>query len=306
MDKVARTGKRKLALSHLGAVLAVTAWGLSFVSTKVLLDNGLHPVEIYVYRFVLAYLLILAVCHKRFMSNSWRDEGLFALCGLSAGSIYFIAENTALQYTLATNVSLITSLSPILTTMLVGFLYKSERPGRGFVFGSTIAFLGVGLVVFNSSTLENTSFQINPIGDLLSLLAAIGWALYSLILRRLNATYDVLYITRKTFFYGVVTALPFLAAEPEVSSITLLLRPEVYGNLLFLGLFASMFSYLIWAQTVKVLGALQASNYLYFQPIVTLVASVWLISEPLTWIGIAGCVLIIGGVWLSDRLSAGR
>lgn len=306
MDKVARTGKRKLALSHLGAVLAVTAWGLSFVSTKVLLDNGLHPVEIYVYRFVLAYLLILAVCHKRFMSNSWRDEGLFALCGLSAGSIYFIAENTALQYTLATNVSLITSLSPILTTMLVGFLYKSERPGRGFVFGSTIAFLGVGLVVFNSSTLENTSFQINPIGDLLSLLAAIGWALYSLILRRLNATYDVLYITRKTFFYGVVTALPFLAAEPEVSSITLLLRPEVYGNLLFLGLFASMFSYLIWAQTVKVLGALQASNYLYFQPIVTLVASVWLISEPLTWIGIAGCVLIIGGVCLSDRLSAGR
>lgn len=302
MTSATRTDKKKLALFHVGAFLTMTAWGASFVSTKVLLENGLHPVEIYIYRFLLAYLLVLAVCHKRLLSNSWRDEMMFALCGLSAGSIYFIAENTALQYTLATNVSLITSLSPILTTMLIGCMYRSERPGRGFILGSVIAFLGVGLVVFNSSSM----IQVNPLGDMLALFAAVAWAFYSLILRRLSATYDVMFISRKTFFYGVLTALPFLAIEPEIASPALLLKPAVYGNLLFLGLFASMFGYVIWAQAVKVLGALKASNYLYFQPVITLIASVWLLSEPLTWIGVSGCVLIVGGVWLSDRLSTRR
>ena len=71
-----------MLLAHLGALLAVTMWGVSFVSTKVLLDNGMNPVEVYVYRFVIAYVLVLCFCHKRLMSHSWRDEMLFAVCGL--------------------------------------------------------------------------------------------------------------------------------------------------------------------------------------------------------------------------------
>lgn len=277
----------------------MVAWGSSFVSTKVLLDNGLHPAEIYVYRFVLAYLMILAVCHKQFRSHTWRDELLFLTIGLCAGSIYFIAENTALQYTLATNVSLITSLSPILTTIILGALYKSERPGRGFVLGSAIAFIGVACVVFNASF----TFETNPIGDLLSLLAAVGWAIYSVLLRRLNSTYSALFITRKTFFYGVVTAIPFVIIEPEIGPVSLLTRPAVWSNILFLGMFASMFAYIIWAQAVKRLGAITASNYLYFQPIVTMIASAIILGDAVTAVGLTGCVLIIGGVWLSDRFS---
>ena len=71
---------------HLGALLTVTAWGVAFVSTKVLLEHGFRPAEIYIYRFILAYLLVLAVCHKRMWSNSFRDEVLFMVCGLCAGS----------------------------------------------------------------------------------------------------------------------------------------------------------------------------------------------------------------------------
>ncbi len=293
------TGKFTLLLFHLGAILTVTAWGASFVSTKVLLDNGLHPAEIYVYRFTLAYLIVLLFNHEKFRSNSLRDEGLFLLIGLCAGSIYFIAENTALQYTLTTNVSLITTTAPILTTLLVGAIYKSERPGRGFLVGSGVAFLGVGFVVFNSSFM----IQVNPLGDLLSLLAAFAWAVYSLLLRKLNATYSVMYITRKTFFYGVITAIPFVLIEPEISSPALLLRPAVIGNLVFLGIFASMVGYALWAQTVKALGPVKASNYLYFQPIVTLIIAALALDEHVSWIGYTGCALIIGGVWLSDFLT---
>lgn len=113
------SGRNNLWVYHIFAMFAVTAWGLSFISTRVLLDSGLHPIEIYIYRSLIAYLALLAICHKRLLANNLKDELLFVLCGIVAGSVYFISENIALQYTLVSNVSLITSLPPLLTVLLV-------------------------------------------------------------------------------------------------------------------------------------------------------------------------------------------
>lgn len=292
-------GESPKLVYHLAALLIVLAWGVSFVSTKVLLDNGLRPAEIYIYRFLLAYLLVLCVCHKRLFSNSLRDELLFATCGLCGGSIYFIAENTALEYTLVSNVSLITAISPLLTTFLIGMIYKSERPSKGIYIGSIVALMGVACVIFNSSFVV----KMNPIGDLLSFAAALSWAVYSLVLRKLNALYSIMFISRKTFFYGVLTALPYMLTEPEITSPTVLLQADVWPHMLFLGVFASMIAYVIWAQSVKHLGAITASNYIYLQPIVTLIASVIILSETITIVGYLGCALILGGLWLGDYLT---
>ena len=289
---------RSMFWCHVGAVLTMVAWGISFVSSKVLLDNGLNAVEIYVYRFGLAYLLLLCMCHKKLMSNNWRDEMLFLVCGLCGGSIYFIAENIALKYTLVSNVSLITTTSPLLTTLLLGELYKSERPSAGVLGGSLVAFLGVGCVIFNSSFV----IKMNPFGDLLALGAAFTFAIYSVVLRRLNAFYSATFITRKTFFYGVITALPFLPMDPEHASLDVLLRPAVWGNIVFLSAFASVFAFMIWSIAIKKMGTVKASNYLYFQPVVTLVASALILSEKVTIVGYTGCALILIGVWLSDWL----
>ncbi len=284
--------------AHVGALITVTAWGVSFVSTKVLLENGLGPAEIYIYRFVLAYLMLLIACHKRIMSNSWRDELLFLACGLCAGSIYFIAENMALEYTFVTNVSLLVTTSPLITTLLMWLIYKNEKPGKGTVFGSIIAFIGVACVIFNSSFVV----KMNPLGDILSLLAAISWSIYSLVLKKLNAMYSVMFISRKTFFYGVLTALPFMFFQSELSSPTILLRAEVWSNLLFLGAFASMIAYILWAQSVKHLGTIKASNYMYISPIITLIASMVFLGEKISLIGGTGCALILGGMWLGEYL----
>ena len=289
---------RSMFWCHVGAGLTMVAWGISFVSSKVLLDNGLNAVEIYVYRFGLAYLLLLCMCHKKLMSNNWRDEMLFLVCGLCGGSIYFIAENIALKYTLVSNVSLITTTSPLLTTLLLGALYKSERPSAGVLGGSLVAFLGVGCVIFNSSFV----IKMNPFGDLLALGAAFTFAIYAVVLRRLNAFYSATFITRKTFFYGVIPALPFLPMDPEHASLDVLLRPAVWGNIVFLSAFASVFAFMIWSIAIKKMGTVKASNYLYFQPVVTLVASALILSEKVTIVGYTGCALILIGVWLSDWL----
>lgn len=292
------TSRHSSLWAHVGALITVTAWGVSFVSTKVLLENGLGPAEIYIYRFVLAYLMLLIACHKRIMSNSWRDELLFMACGLCAGSIYFIAENMALEYTFVTNVSLLVTTSPLITTLLMWLIYKNEKPGKGTVIGSIIAFMGVACVIFNSSFVV----KMNPLGDILSLLAAISWSIYSLVLKKLNAMYSVMFISRKTFFYGVLTALPFMFFQPELSSPSVLLRTEVWSNLLFLGAFASMIAYILWAQSVKHLGAIKASNYMYISPIITLIASIAFLGEKISIIGGTGCALILGGMWLGEYL----
>lgn len=298
------TYKPNTALSaifgHLGAIVCVIMWGASFVSTKVLLNHQMQPVEIYIYRFVLAYLVILCLNHKRWFANNWLDEGLLALCGVLSGSIYFLAENFALRYTLVTNVSLLTSTSPLITALIIGVWYRSERPGSGMITGSLIAFLGVACVIFNSSF----NLRINPLGDLLSLSAAFSWALYSIVLKKLNAVYDAWFISRKTFFYGVLTALPFITVEPvhympwEIFS-----NAEVWGNIAFLGLGASLLGYVLWALTVKKVGAVKANNYIYLQPIITLIISVVALHEHVSAVGYLGCGLILGGLWLGDWLT---
>lgn len=299
--RVSSSSNGNKILSHAGAMFAIAAWGTSFVSTKVLIENGLHSVEIYIYRFLLAYFLVLLMCHKRLWAYSLRDELLFMTCGLCGGSIYFIAENTALNYTLVSNVSLLTTLAPLLTTLLIGMLYRSERPGRWVYIGSVVAMVGVAFIIFKNGF----QMEVMPLGDLLALSAAFSWAIYSIVLKKVNANYSAMFITRKTFFYGLVTAIPFLAFEPEICDFDVLLRPVVIGNILFLGVTASLLAYLIWAQTVKRLGAIKASNYLYFQPIVTMVFSAIVFDDdPITAMGCVGCLLIIGGVVMGDKLTS--
>ena len=298
--------KRSYILAHIAAVVCVTMWGLSFVSSSFLLDGdrmGTHmgTVELYIYRFTIAYLLVLAISHKRFRSHSWRDELMFCGCGVAAGSIYFIAENTALQVVSSTDVSLLTSLSPLLTVLISGFLYKNSRLDWRILLGSAIAFGGVACVIFNSAT----ELEVNPLGDFLSIGAALSWAIYSLILRRLSANYDVWYITRKTFFYGVVTALPLMVIMPGNLHDPLLwfCNYDALLNLLFLSLGASMGAYLLWSVSVKSLGAITANNYMYFQTPITMVAAFFILDEKITAIGIIGCALIIFGLWFGDWLS---
>lgn len=289
-----------LVMAHLGALICIGMWGVSFVSTKVLLNHGMHPVEIYIDRFLLAYVLVLLLKRTRWFSHNWRDEGLLCLCGMLSGSVYFLAENFALQYTLVSNVSLLTSMSPLITAMLVGLMYKSDRPGSGMIIGSLVAFLGVACIIFNSSF----NVEIKPLGDMLAIMAAFSWALYSLVLKKLDATYDVWFISRKTFFYGILTSLPFLIVEPpQFSVIDIINCWPVLGNLLFLGLGASLIGYLLWARTVKIMGAVKANNYMYVQPIFTMVFSVICLHEVVTVFGYLGCALILGGLWFGDYLT---
>ena len=237
---------------HILALTAVAIWGTTFVSTKLLLAEGMTPAEIMFYRFLIAYLALKLYKPTFRLPESWRDEALFAAAGLTGGSLYFLTENMALQITLASNVALLLATAPILTVLLSRlWLGRSERIGRPLAAGSVLALAGVALVVFNGSFI----LKIQPAGDLLTLAAALTWALYNICLKKLDGRHSTLEITRKVFFYGVVTLLPVFAFTPLRFDTALFRNPVVAGNLLFLGLVASLFCFAVWNTAVKHLGA---------------------------------------------------
>lgn len=279
------------------AIITVAIWGTTFVSTKILLNHGLTAVEILFYRFVLAYICIWFFSFRNFFAKTLRDELLFVAAGLSGGSLYFLAENTALSITLASNVSLIICTAPILTALLFFLLNKNERLKPNLIYGSLIALVGVALVVFNGGFI----LKISPVGDFLTLFAALMWAFYGLIVRRLNMKYPTLFITRKVFFYGIVTIIPTFYFTPLKFDAKVFFHPEVLMNLVFLGLIASMLCYIMWNAAVKQLGIMRVTNYIYLVPLVTLITSSMVLGEIITIIALLGSVFILGGVYVAER-----
>lgn len=218
------------------------------------------------------------------------------MSGLCGGSLYFIAENTALGITLASNVSLLICTAPIITTVLSHLFYK-ESLRKGLLYGSLVALFGVGLVVFNGSVL----LKVNPLGDFLTLVAATMWAFYCLILKRLSRSYPTLFITRKVFFYGILSLFFYFAIYPLNIKLELLKLPVVYLNILFLGVIASMLCYIMWNTAVRALGASKTANYIYIVPLVTLITSAIFLSETITIASGIGALAIISGVYIAER-----
>lgn len=282
---------------HLIGILTVGIWGGTFISTKILIQAGLSPQEIFLLRFLIAYLGIWFIAPHRLLSNTWRDEAWMMAAGITGGSFYFLTENTALGITLATNVSFIVCTAPLLTTLLALALNRREPTGRYLFIGSLIALLGVALVVYNGSFV----LQLNPLGDFLTLLAAFSWAFYSLIIRRLSGRYPSLFITRKVFFYGVLTILPAFWVHPWKFPLSGFLQPEVLMNLFFLSVLASLICFAVWNVVMNHLGTLRASNYIYLNPVFTMIGSALVLGEPITWVGLTGAALILGGVYWAGK-----
>lgn len=285
---------------HLVAFLTVCVWGTTFVSTKVLMINGLSPAQIFTLRFAIAYILMLAFSHKRLFADSWRDEGLMALLGITGGSLYFLSENEAMNFTTTTNTSLIVCSCPLFATLLVRMFYKSARINTVQLLGSLLAFVGMGVVVLNGRFV----LHLSPVGDALAFTACICWAIYSLLMKMVSERYSAAFITRKVFFYGVLTITPYYIIEPGMPAMEIFLKPAVIGNLLFLGCLASMVCFLTWNWCISKLGAVKATNWVYFNPITTMMAASLILGERITIYFLLGAACILAGMYLAERRTA--
>ncbi len=293
--------------------MVVAIWGSTFVFTKLLLLAGLSPAQIFTQRFIIAYVLMLAfsLCaglvpdgvggerayRHRWFADSWLDELLMLGLGITGGSLYFLTENGAMNYTTTTNTSLIVCLCPLLATVLISFFYKSERLSRTQTLGTLLAACGVIVVVLNGHFV----LHLSPLGDSLAFAACVCWAFYSLLMVRANQRYDTFFITRKVFFYGLVSMIPYFIAYPGLNISLVIQQPQLLCNLLFLGCVASMLCFLAWNWVMKKLGAVVATNYVYFNPVTTILFAWAILSEQITVYFIVGSILILLGMYLADH-----
>ena len=295
---------------HLLALAVVAVWGVTFVCTKTLISAGIDPAGIFAIRFTLAYIGIWVLClsdrkNLRCWSRSWKDELVFLFLGITGGSFYFLTENTALAHTQATNVAFLVCVAPLFTllfTLLYKLLFKDRfargmedvRLGFPLVGGTLLALAGMAMVVFDGARL-----QISLEGDLLAIGAALCWALYSLFMGQMTADYGAVFATRKVFFYGLLTILPFLGGSEGSFSLAVLSQPVVYGNLLFLGLVASLACFVAWNLVMAKLGNVTSTNYVYLNPVFTLISAMVILGERMTLVSGLGSAAILAGVILA-------
>ena len=215
---------------------------------------------------------------------------------------------TALTLTTASNVSVIVATSPLFTGLIMAYALKKGGLGAGFFVGFVLAIAGIALISFSG---ESAAVAISPngsdamamglLGCLLALSNAIMCAIYSVLSQRASmGGHDSITVTRRFFFWGLVGMVPFLAFTGFDPDWGFLAQPIPLANLLFLGLGASAACYAMWNAALKRLGPVTAMAYQYLVPVITIAISVSVLGEPLTPAIVAGAVLTIAGLVVSQ------
>ena len=284
---------------HVIAILVIVAWGASFPCTRLLLDAGVTPTEIFVYRSAIAYLGLLVFSRFKVAVWDWRDELLAFLCGLTGGALYFVLQNIALKLTLLSDVVIVIAVNPLLTAILAAIFLKEEHFSWKVLLGSMVAFAGVAVVTLRDGFVWGDGL----LGNLLAFLAALSWAVYCIFLKRVQGRRSTLDITRKVMIYGTLCAHPVMFLEPR-TPVSTLLRTDILFNMLFLALICSMAAFFIWNLVIKKIGAIRSSNYLYLDPIVSIIIGVIVLNERVGMIAVVGCALVLLGVIIVEKTSA--
>lgn len=287
----------KRTMGHLAALLTIVIWGTTFISTKILLRD-FQPVEILFFRFLMGLLALLLVCPKKLKTKDYRQEATFAAAGLCGICLYYLLENIALTYTLASNVGVIISVAPFFTAILAHWLLKGEETLHlRFFVGFVLAMAGILLLCWNG-----TQLAMNPKGDILAVAAALVWACYSILTKKISSFgYSVILSTRRTFFYGLLFMLPTLFFFDFHVDLSRLVQWSNLLNLIYLGLGASALCFVTWNFAVKELGPVKTSVYIYMVPVITVITSVLILHEPLTLMAGAGTILTLIGLFLSEH-----
>jgi drug/metabolite transporter (DMT)-like permease len=288
--------KTMIKTGHFVAFITIIIWATTFISTKILL-LAFQPVEILFFRFVLGFVALLLVYPHRLRLTDRKQELYFAAAGLSGVCVYYLLENTALTYTQASNVGVIISTAPFFTAILSRLIFKNENKLQSSLFiGFVVAMIGVFLISF-----QGTALRLNPLGDLLALLAALVWACYSVAIKKIGSFgYNTIQTTRRIFAYGLVFMIPTLFLFDFNWDISRFSNSANLFHIMFLGFGASALCFVTWNFAVKVLGPIKTSIYIYLVPAITAMASVWILHEQITWTAAIGISLTITGLFLSE------
>ncbi len=285
---------------HLLAFFTVFVWSTTFVSSKIVLQY-MTPAQLVIIRFFLGYIALWIFKPQPLIINNIKKEIYFLLAGLFGVTLYFLFENIALLYTMASNVGIIVSVVPFFVAICSIIFLKEPLPKISFFIGFVLAMLGICIIGIK----DFASIHFSPLGDFLALMAAVIWAFYSVTLKKISTfNYNILQTTRRIFMYGVIFLIP-IAFHNGPLDLSVFTNIKILGNILFLSFLASATCYTTWSIAQEKLGVVKTSVYIYLSPVITTVASAIVLKENITFMTIVGICLTLGGLILSQSKKLG-
>jgi len=218
--------------------------------------------------------------------------------GLTGVTLLYLFQFIGITETNAPTASVLINMNVIFIAILSG-LFLHELLSKRRIAGILLSFLGVIVIMLSDLSVQHLSFtSVFFIGCLLVLFSAFCWALYTLVGKRLLQTYDPFVITAYAFVFWTVLYIPFVMMD--ITPVLFHISVNGWLAILYLALTCSIFGYLGWYYALQRIDASKAAVFLNFIPLFTILMSI-LLGEQLTWFFLLGAVLIIYGVYITQK-----
>ena len=282
------------------ALFAVLVWGASFVAIKIVLKY-VPPITLVWMRFAVGVVILGAAVGLRhqFSLPKPKDWLYFALLGFVGITFHQWLQSTGLVTSQATTTGWIVASMPIFIAIL-GWLVLKEKLNWLQTLGIILAAFGVLLVVTHGNLGSLVSGKFGTPGDILILISAPNWAVFTILSRRGLKTYPAALMMFYVLAFGWMFSSVLFVAGRGWESIHNI-ATDGWIALGFLGILCSGVAYIFWYDALKVLPVAQVGTYLYIEPVVTVIVSFLLLNEKITLAGILGGVVILMGVWLVNQ-----
>lgn len=287
-------------LPILQVTIAVVAWGASFVATKIVLKY-LTPSTIVWMRFTLGILVLgMVVLARRQMKLPRRaDLPYFLFLGFLGIAFHQWLQSNGLVSAQATTTAWIVATTPVFIALLAWPVLREKLSLIQWV-GIGLAVLGVLLIVSKGDFSSLTNGQFGTPGDMLVMISAVNWAVFSIFSRRGLREHPTTWMMFIVMVFGwlfltVLFVFQFNAAE------IVNLPADGWAAILFLGFVCSGFAYIFWYDALKAIPASQVGVFLYIEPLVTVVLAGLLLNERLIFASLVGGAIILFGIWMVNR-----
>jgi len=284
------------------ALLTLTSlfWSGNFVVARAT-HAAIPPMTLSFGRWLIALLILLPFAYQRVWADraryveNWRRIALLGAIGVAGFNSLAYA---GLQYTSATNAVLTNSFIPILILPL-GALFLGEPFSRRQVLGVLVSFVGV-MVIFSHGQLGRLlALELNQ-GDVILLLAALDWAVYTLLLRGLDPRLDRLGLLLLLVVVGLLCIAPLYAWELQQGR-TVAMTAGNLATFVYVGVFPSVLAYLFYNYGVQQVGPGKAGSFIHLMPLFGTLLAIAFLGERFEWFHAVGIAGIAAGLWLSSR-----
>ena len=282
-------------------ICATLFWAGNFNIGKVAFIENIAPFTLAFLRWSLVWLILIPFTYKeifRLKKIILKNFKLLFLLGLSSVFLYSALTYKALNYTQVINASLFNTAVPA-TIILVCFLLKIEKTNIFQLAGLLISTLGILAIVTRLDLNILNSLDFNK-GDLLMIIAIISWGIYSAFLKKRNFRISLLALIQIICSFGLVLLAPAFLTELN-QGYSLDINLNLFYILLYVAIFPSIGSYYCWAGAVSIIGANRAGIFLSLIPLFSTFFAMIFFDEKFLFFHLIGSILIILGLFLSNK-----